>query len=633
MILGRAGVGKTSLKRSLMRLKWEQNTKITGISDISCVRPFANEWYTTKHGQTLKEVTPNDEKEELLQILSSINSSSASVQSATSLYSSINMPKTISEYQDHEDTLINSNRFLSEIENYPKPVDQDSKCQSFFHMWDCGGQLPFLEILPVFLTSRTMFLLTFDASKSLHDQEVANISTIHHMKNWMINIHGYLMKYTKDGKIFDYPRMYCIGTHGDHFTEEDEKQKVIQELRDHYIGQVGDLVEGTLVVDNTSSGENEDPSISKLRNAIIEFTEKKLVVKTPASWVLFRNEILKQYDNKNVISIEEAIKVGKYCKISKEDVPKVLLFYHDLGAVLYYHRIPELQNKVIIRPKYFVDTLSKLFTFDEEQRDSFKLKKEKEMFQKHGILVQPLYQEVWEDCNTMCPQDLVELLVHFRLAAEIHIHRHLFSISYSFEKFKCYFIPANLKIFHDKEIPDTGLRPTPLHITFTTGYVPPGFFTRFVTVVTMSHSMELVIDKVYRNCVTFRYNGYNDFVYITDHVNVIQVDIIRHDLNIPNSFNSLCNQLLVLLKKSAQEVEELLSNCCGMLLEKDYKSVPGEHSFHFLCAHCQSHDNCYLLPTENQTTSTSILCTSNQLTPRKLHDKEKYWFEQQVFMC
>ena len=38
-----------------------------------------------------------------------------------------------------------------------------------FHLWDCGGQPIFLDLLPAFLSSRTVFLLMFDASKSLDE--------------------------------------------------------------------------------------------------------------------------------------------------------------------------------------------------------------------------------------------------------------------------------------------------------------------------------------------------------------------------------------------------------------------------------------------------------------------------------
>ena len=37
-------------------------------------------------------------------------------------------------------------------------------------IWDCGGQPVFLDILSAFLTSRTMFLLLFDASQSLKNK-------------------------------------------------------------------------------------------------------------------------------------------------------------------------------------------------------------------------------------------------------------------------------------------------------------------------------------------------------------------------------------------------------------------------------------------------------------------------------
>ena len=43
--------------------------------------------------------------------------------------------------------------------------------------------------------------------------------------------------------------------------------------------------------------------------------------------------------------------------------PQVLLFYHDLGAVLYYPQLRGLKDKVIVNPKFFVDALGKIFTF------------------------------------------------------------------------------------------------------------------------------------------------------------------------------------------------------------------------------------------------------------------------------
>ena len=89
--------------------------------------------------------------------------------------------------------------------------------QPFLHIWDCGGQPVFLEILPAFLTPRTMFLLLFDASKDFSKRwqsrqnapdgevlfrEVVNESTSNLMAKWMSTIHSHLVKHSKEGKPF-----------------------------------------------------------------------------------------------------------------------------------------------------------------------------------------------------------------------------------------------------------------------------------------------------------------------------------------------------------------------------------------------------------------------------------------------
>ena len=50
------------------------------------------------------------------------------------------------------------------------PGVQFPESEVLLHVWNCGGQPVFLEVLPLFLTSRTMFVIMFDASKYLHDK-------------------------------------------------------------------------------------------------------------------------------------------------------------------------------------------------------------------------------------------------------------------------------------------------------------------------------------------------------------------------------------------------------------------------------------------------------------------------------
>ena len=305
---------------------------------------------------------------------------------------------------------------LLEVRKFPLPWQSSSVDQQphlLMHFWDCGGQPAFLEILPVFLTSCTIFLLHFDVSKDLnrkwqsvhhidgtrYDGEVVGVSTLSYMLSWMANVHGHLMKYGEDGSVPEYPRMFCIGTHGDLLSDEKKKQ-VISELVSHYQGKdYAKLMSDTLIIDNTSSGkgELEDPNIEKMRNAIIDIT-KKLTVKTPISWVLFR----------------------KVLEALEESIVSLSLAYHDLGAVLYYPQLSGLKDKVIVNPKFFVDALGKIVTFEGCTAYPGYVK-EWDVFHQYSILMQSLYVAVWKDNGNLKAEDFIEVLLHFRLAAEVYI--------------------------------------------------------------------------------------------------------------------------------------------------------------------------------------------------------------------
>ena len=91
MLLGSAGTGKTSLKRSLMEEPFNRHTTSTIVSDVSSIRPFGHEWQTMK-GKKWREATEKDEIEELAHLFKSIQSSSASHYAfESSLYDSLDL--------------------------------------------------------------------------------------------------------------------------------------------------------------------------------------------------------------------------------------------------------------------------------------------------------------------------------------------------------------------------------------------------------------------------------------------------------------------------------------------------------------------------------------------------------------
>ena len=634
LFLGTAGVGKSSFKNALMKLPWDPKANSTIISDVSCVRPFAKGLLSDQW----EAVTHEAEIEAMAHLFSAV--------SKAEKHRSVLIDPTddVTTAPINDTARMKLDSVLSEVSNrFASSMVDQLEPHFLMHFWDCGGQPAFLEILPVFLTSHTTFLLHFDASKDLnskwqsvhhidgtrYDGEEVNVSTLTYLINWMACVHSHLMKYGADGSIPDYPRMFCIGTHGDLLTDR-KKEQVRSELISHYKDkEYAKLISDTLIIDNTSSGKgkSEDPNIEIVRSAIIDITRNKLIVKTPISWVLFRKVL--QALKENIISTSLAEDVGAACKIPPKDVPQVLLFYHDLGSVLYYPQLKGLKDKVIVDPKFFIDALGKIFTFQASTTHV----KEWEIFHQYGILIQPLYASVWKECGDLKPEDFIEVLVHFRLAVQVTIEDQDICPS----RYKQYFIPAILKLHQDNAtiVPHSKEVASPLHIKFETGFVPPGFFTRFVAVIADHPNTTLYLEEgVYRNCVTFRYQeGRNrsiEHLTVTDQHDAIQINVHRvTSRSDPVPLVNVCQDILVLLEDSANKVENILQNCIG----RGFEELPKysiSRSLRYICDGCSVSSKLhYLTPAKYQTSDLEITCRVNT-TYRPLTEKEKIWFTEKV---
>ena len=640
MFLGTAGVGKTSFKRSLMKEHWDPLTiNSTIISDVQSIRPIGYEWQSLGYheNEQWREVTEDDEVQEMAELLVAVHNESgvkefrSKTKAVTELFP-VPPVDTDSSLEDTEsiDCLEQVEFVFSKAFNRAQSITKRNVTpQPFVHIWDCGGQPVFLEILPAFLTSRTMFLLLYDASKSFHEKwksvqtvqgerkevEEVNMTTLDLLHSWLSNIHIHLAKYDKEGAILDYPRVLCIGTHGDKLAN------VNDELKSHCRGKPFEvLIDDFYIVDNTTAGKgkDEDPNFSKIRRKIYDFTSRKLIVKTPISWVLFRKVI--GSIGKNVISLKKACAIGKACKIPAEVVPSVLLFYHDLGVLLFYPHIKGLQKKVIISSKWFVNALGKVLTL--QGREEHKTRLMWDLLREKGILVQPLYVAAWREVKDIDPQALIELLVHFRLAAEVKTDQ------FYDPGVKQYFLPLVLPSFlpsNSQLVYSEGYlqRATPLHLTFHTEFVPPGFFTRLITSIAESPHCKIQFDKgVYRNKIHILFgNPPCDDVILMELLHAIQVDVLRY---VPESdsldkFTHICQDLRKYLVEKAEGVDRCLFGSSDKF--KVFKEV------RFLCASetCAAVGPHYLHHRQGQTCDLHIKC-DNSNKYRQVLDKEGFWF-------
>ena len=483
-----------------------------------------------------------------------------------------------------------------------------------------------------------MFLLLFDASKDfkerwqsrqntsdgkVHLGEVVNESTSHLMAKWMSTIHSYLMKHNKDDT--SSPSLYCIGTRGDKLKTRWKKEQVKNQIQFLYEEkEFSDLIEDVLIIDNTTSGkgEKEDPSITELRGAIDGFINK-LIVKTPINWVLFRKVF--QELKLNVISVSDAIAIGVACHIPAADVPEVLKFYHELGALLYYPQIEGLKDKVILSPKWFVGVIGNVFPLEK----GWSGRRRWSLLRNYGILVQPLYKEVWKSSG-IDPEEIIELLVHFHLAAKVHTE--LYD-----SRCKKYFLPAVLQGYtgDPNEVPPGyKLRASPVHITFSTGYVPPGFFTRLATALATNTNVKLNFNaaryeverkSIYRNRVCFSYGHPSDDFVLTDINVAIQVDVLRY---VPENSHSvplktICQEILKLLNECCQKVEGTLILYHGHHIDRSSRRIQ------YMCQCSPSSEVHYIedIDAEKQTCSDPVYCKMERI-PRFLTINESMWFKE-----
>ena len=100
MLLGSAGTGKTSLKRSLMKKPFNRRTTSTIVFDVSSVRPFGHKWQTMRRNKW-REATEKDEIDELAHLFNSRHSRPSSDTSVLSAeYSHVESVSTSSIASD-----------------------------------------------------------------------------------------------------------------------------------------------------------------------------------------------------------------------------------------------------------------------------------------------------------------------------------------------------------------------------------------------------------------------------------------------------------------------------------------------------------------------------------------------------
>ena len=628
-MVGPGGVGKSSLLRGLMNQSLPQDAESTILADTKTVKPQ----FWAKAGEAYDsywaEVTNQDEIEELAGLLHLVL---AKLHSSKAVNPQGYKPQSVQTISDEYVSHIKDNEvrnILKQVAKHPARSSPTSRSEVLIHVWDCGGQPVFLDVLPAFLTSKTMFLLFFDSRQNLHEKcktlsykegkvvlkSDLSFTTLQLLTQWMASIHAmYIrkntMKYTNpeaattpsedetpatqgrsthtsdavhghkgqensarnqhncgEDIIPRFPRIIPVGTHGDYLTVQ-EKEEILSTLLSNCEGKAfTPLLYKGVIVDNTTAGhgrQGEDKGFKYIRKRVHQFASKHLAVQTPVAWVMFRKVLKKVAKGNPVVPYEQAVAVGQACGIAEDVVPSVLDFYHELAVFLCYTQIESLSDKVIVYPQWLIRQLGRLLApkgLEQEVSNPMLWKP----LHENGILVQALYEEVWEESNyNVQPQSLVDLLNHFLFAAPIDPTK-LPKLVTPY-KGKKYFIPTVLKIsMQDTDSTHTSRElvktSSPLHLTFTTQYVPPGFFTRLATTLTGKPKCEPLFEiGVFRNKITFAYDQIDEFT-ICEQSSSVQINVVRIHHRQPHknmTFGNTCCDIMELIRACSATVGQWL---------------------------------------------------------------------------
>ena len=324
-------------------------------------------------------------------------------------------------------------------------------------------------------------------------------------------------------------------------------------------------------VDNKSGSEQEIPRYRKIIQELVEQKFRKYNI--PASW-LGLSICLKILANKREtykVSFDDCVELGKHFNMSRQDVKIALTFLHKyIGLVMYFSNDEHLQNLVICNPQVVFSSISELtfgvYNSSSRQEKPIAISSKQKKFEETGIFSSDDVTYPNDSTKLMSLQDLVHLLVHLNIAAEIiassdevspkpKIQEAVQASSLPVEHVE-YFFPAILKttvIDTPSEEVNEEILPEPLCIRFEIGYLPVGFTCALSARLIAERKFKLPPEEqvLYKNKLKFRYAGQFNVTMISEPLQCKFI-VTRHYGSA--AFHACCPEIIKTIRKAADNV-------------------------------------------------------------------------------
>ena len=501
--------------------------------------------------------------------------------------------------------------------------------------YDSGGQPEFFDVMPAMTAITTGNIMILDMSKNLHlqlDSEYfkqgelwrssdtkTHYTTVQLLKTAVANIQSHATHYTSRSATNSYSKntqLLVVGTHldlcGDTEDEVCERlhkiEKVICEdvLQDcspisiiqrqkgkntkiiHPIANKSDKA-------NDEVAKNREEAAQEIRTAIENMSNNDNK-EIPISWLLFQYEIKLQ--STPCILRSDCDKIAEKCYIDKADIDDVLLFFHELGILLYYKQVKQLEHVVFSDPQWLLNQLTKIIELKYDPSYEAEKSIKKGIFRKEFLA--EIFGKDFESNKILRYEDLLGLYVHLNIMA---------SLSDTEEQ---YFMPALLNpapigIPLDEEFGNKVL--STLYIKFQDGFFPRSVFCCLIALsMQKNKTWKLQTTTAYKDVVVFQIENNREYLVLFDKLNYILVEIHHKEDLPPSNHQVLCCKLH----------ENLMEVCSKIHLNGDFK-------FGFLCEKCKSGESFASIQVQHPCYPESLLCAVCQHNPKMTYD-QLTWF-------
>uniref|UniRef100_A0A1X7VLD9 Death domain-containing protein n=1 Tax=Amphimedon queenslandica TaxID=400682 RepID=A0A1X7VLD9_AMPQE len=350
----------------------------------------------------------------------------------------------------------------------------------WLYVIDSGGQPAYQELLPLFIRTASLNIITLDLSQPL-DKKLDFQYRIGGEKfscglNLKYSNREFFQSAVSSGAIFkpidvphvletpSHPMHFVLGTHYD-LISHDSLKKIDKELMSSLKPDIQNYVapneRGVSIVFPVNTlilkDEGRLAAGQRLCQSIANCSGTSLKLNMPIRWFAFELWLQKvaERESRNVLIIDEVIAAGKKFKMSENDTKDALQYLHNVTIVLYFRDIlPEL---VFVDPQPLVEILSRLLALTYVERAALHLitnpvplDKDINKLHNFGFFQEKLLSHLKSDVELFFPphfepSHLIDLLIHLRVITKATGGD--------------YFFPCALQAYTDLPMPQTEAKP------------------------------------------------------------------------------------------------------------------------------------------------------------------------------